>query len=164
MENVYENELAENDEEDHPVPVVHFSGPRPIRGCLGTPGSRLKTKTNSTHSVRLLSPSPSPPPTLSPRGLLQRRPSRSPSPTADSGSVVSPSHSAVTATPTSLDQPACRQPLANNNSSSVNAEDAVPLVTTPKKPKVDFVRFDSTEIHYTDHDEVRTKISDEIKR
>ncbi|XP_038119157.1 potassium voltage-gated channel subfamily KQT member 2 isoform X6 [Culex quinquefasciatus] len=162
MENVYENELAENDEEDHPVPVVHFSGPRPIRGCLGTPGSRLKTKTNSTHSVRLLSPSPSPPPTLSSRGLLQRRPSRSPSPTADSGSVVSPSHSAVTATPTSLDQPACRQPLANNNSSSVNAEDAVPLVT-PKKPKVDFVRFDSTEIHYTDHDEVRTKISDEIK-
>ncbi|XP_052566630.1 potassium voltage-gated channel subfamily KQT member 1 isoform X20 [Culex pipiens pallens] len=163
MENVYENELGENDEEDHPVPVVHFSGPRPIRGCLGTPGSRLKTKTNSTHSVRLLSPSPSPPPTLSPRGLFQRRPSRSPSPTADSGSVVSPSHSAVTATPTSLEQPACRQPLANNSSSSINVEDDVPLATTPKKPKVDFVRFDSTEIHYTDHDEVRTKISDEIK-
>lgn len=52
--------------------------------------------------------------------------------------------------------------MANNT--STNVEDAVPLATTPKKPKVDFVRFDSTEIHYTDHDEVRTKISDEIKR
>uniref|UniRef100_A0A182QDV1 Uncharacterized protein n=1 Tax=Anopheles farauti TaxID=69004 RepID=A0A182QDV1_9DIPT len=35
--------------------------------------------------------------------------------------------------------------------------------TVPKKSKVDFVRFDSTEIHYTENEEVRKKISDEIK-
>ncbi|KFB48654.1 hypothetical protein ZHAS_00016648 [Anopheles sinensis] len=39
---------------------------------------------------------------------------------------------------------------------------ATPVV--PKKSRVDFVRFDSTEIHYTENDEVRKKISDEIKR
>ncbi|XP_049540667.1 potassium voltage-gated channel subfamily KQT member 2-like isoform X14 [Anopheles darlingi] len=32
-----------------------------------------------------------------------------------------------------------------------------------KKPKVDFVRFDSTEIHYTESDEYRKKVSEEIK-
>uniref|UniRef100_A0A182MDG6 Uncharacterized protein n=1 Tax=Anopheles culicifacies TaxID=139723 RepID=A0A182MDG6_9DIPT len=36
--------------------------------------------------------------------------------------------------------------------------------TVVKKSKVDFVRFDSTEIHYTENEEVRKKISDEIKR
>ncbi|XP_050073557.1 potassium voltage-gated channel subfamily KQT member 1-like isoform X4 [Anopheles maculipalpis] len=35
--------------------------------------------------------------------------------------------------------------------------------TVVKKSKVDFVRFDSTEIHYTENEEVRKKISDEIK-
>ena len=33
-----------------------------------------------------------------------------------------------------------------------------------KKARKDFVRFDTKEIHYTDNDEVHTKITEEIKR
>lgn len=43
----------------------------------------------------------------------------------------------------------------------------IPTITTtptsdkkPKKSKVDFVRFDSTEIHYTDNDEIKMKINE----
>uniref|UniRef100_A0A182JH99 Uncharacterized protein n=1 Tax=Anopheles atroparvus TaxID=41427 RepID=A0A182JH99_ANOAO len=60
---------------------------------------------------------------------------------------------------------------ASSNSVPSNPEPGSPSTTvTPpalagvlKKSRVDFVRFDSTEIHYTENEEVRKKISDEIK-
>lgn len=41
---------------------------------------------------------------------------------------------------------------------------AVPIKRGKRAGKVDFVRFDSKETVYTDQDEIRAKIKDEIKR
>ncbi|XP_053663897.1 uncharacterized protein LOC128713059 [Anopheles marshallii] len=53
----------------------------------------------------------------------------------------------------------------NDGGNSPTAASLAPCSNTAvvKKSKVDFVRFDSTEIHYTENEEVRKKISDEIK-
>ncbi|XP_052897765.1 potassium voltage-gated channel subfamily KQT member 1-like isoform X4 [Anopheles moucheti] len=53
----------------------------------------------------------------------------------------------------------------NDGGNSPTAASLAPCsnTTVVKKSKVDFVRFDSTEIHYTENEEVRKKISDEIK-
>ncbi|XP_035790237.1 potassium voltage-gated channel subfamily KQT member 5-like isoform X14 [Anopheles albimanus] len=93
------------------------------------------------------------------------RPHRRQSPSKDgrSGRVkscvkqgVSPAPSiAALATGTGLNE---EEPAVDDAGQTGNAG------TQQKKPhKVDFVRFDSTEIHYTESDEYRKKVSEEIK-
>lgn len=148
MENVYENELDENEQPPRRCKSAMAAGMPASAGTPATAEIQL-VRSNSTHSVRLHIPSSTASSPALPRVLLPPTP---PSPTSVSLSAVSDA------------------PVEHNQRQQDNQQDLQPSLklgnssNSTKKARVDFVRFDSTEIHYTDHDEVRTKISDEIKR
>ncbi|XP_055536505.1 uncharacterized protein LOC129725096 isoform X9 [Wyeomyia smithii] len=143
MENVYDNELAENDDQ-----VAHQERTPPLSVARAS-STKRRAKSRGNHGARLLTPSPTHSETP-PRALLPATP---PSPGSFSLSATT-----VTAHTTGdVEEHGQQQeptPIRKHGNSNINST---------RKAKVDFVRFDSTEIHYTDHDEVRTKISDEIK-
>lgn len=138
--------------------------------CKSVGGIRMPNRSSSTHSVRILSPTPVASPTPSIRG-------RHPPPTSPSLATLPLAEVAVSTISLSMKEPSIQlqqQQQQDDNqqqhkelpptSKKLQGNSTNTSTTIPRKPKVDFVRFDSTEIHYTDHDEVRTKISDEIKR
>ncbi|XP_055630777.1 potassium voltage-gated channel subfamily KQT member 1 isoform X7 [Toxorhynchites rutilus septentrionalis] len=151
MENVYENELAENEQ------LVCYRGAMAAgvaAGSASTPAGIQLVRSNSTHSVRLHIPSSTTSSPALPRVLLPSETPPSPTSVSLSAADTPPTEPNKTRQQDNQQQqqPELLSSLKLGNSNST------------KKARVDFVRFDSTEIHYTDHhDEVRTKISDEIK-
>ncbi|XP_062543351.1 uncharacterized protein LOC134210927 isoform X2 [Armigeres subalbatus] len=170
MENVYTAELAD---ESYDTSAAIESDVPPPSICKSV-GIRMPNRSNSTHSIRILSPSPVASPT--PIARIRRLPPAPPSPTALSLTEMAVSTISIPTMEPSEQQrhhndnqlhhqlheelpPASQKQQGNSSNSTAVAAS----IATTRKAKVDFVRFDSTEIHYTDHDEVRTKISDEIK-
>ncbi|XP_050097068.1 potassium voltage-gated channel subfamily KQT member 1 isoform X14 [Anopheles aquasalis] len=128
------------------------------------PSSRLHSPTGNRKSTTTTPTSPTSATTLT----VGLRPHRRQSPSKDvrSGRVkscvkqgVSPAPSIATLA-TGAEEEEEEEPAAGDNAGPAgsSANSAI-----QKKPKVDFVRFDSTEIHYTESDEYRKKVSEEIK-
>ncbi|XP_055604060.1 uncharacterized protein LOC129752295 [Uranotaenia lowii] len=178
MDDEYENELTESCDQLHqpmeirlryefppsPKPSVSFDFDRrtPSIASSATPlvaGIQM-AKTNHAHGTtgRLVSPSPSPSPspTLATRVLLPPRP---PTPPSRRGSNNSRgSDPGILVNTSKRARLAAAAASGNSNSTSAAAV-----------RKVEFVRFDSTEVHHpeqpnSNNDEGRTKIKDEIKR
>lgn len=152
MENVYANESYETSAAATDVGTDVVVPPPGICKPVGI--RKIPNRSSSTHSVRILSPTPPSPTATLPLAEV----------TVSTISIppmmmmVEPDQQDDNQQHERTELPPVSLKLQGNSTNSTTASSGT------KKAKVDFVRFDSTEIHYTDHDEVRTKISDEIKR
>ncbi|XP_058465360.1 potassium voltage-gated channel subfamily KQT member 4 isoform X7 [Malaya genurostris] len=152
MENVHESETEEHDHQ-----LAHSESTATAR--VQTSVQVGKAKSNSNHGVRVLSPSPASSPTFS---RVQ------PSPSPSSPGRFSLSTPAVAGRDSTDSIPEEHDQQQQNNQQELvpirkHANNSSANSNNTRKPKVDFVRFDSTEIHFNDNEEMRTKISDEIK-
>uniref|UniRef100_A0A6E8VPH7 Uncharacterized protein n=1 Tax=Anopheles coluzzii TaxID=1518534 RepID=A0A6E8VPH7_ANOCL len=155
MEDVYENEPHAPDPAEQPKPFNGSSGKNVSLRILSMPSSPLPPVAGAVPS----SPSAVSLSSTNARDTRHRSSKDRVSRKARVSTIASPGASGRTdLTPgvTTIDEGGASD--GGNTPSSL-----APCSSTVKKSKVDFVRFDSTEIHYTENEEVHKKISDEIK-
>uniref|UniRef100_A0A3F2YY44 Uncharacterized protein n=1 Tax=Anopheles gambiae TaxID=7165 RepID=A0A3F2YY44_ANOGA len=155
MEDVYENEPHAPDPAEQPKPFNGSSGKNVSLRILSMPSSPLPPVAGAVPS----SPSAVSLSSTNARDTRHRSSKDRVSRKARVSTIASPGASGRTdLTPgvATIDEGGASD--GGNTPSSL-----APCSSTVKKSKVDFVRFDSTEIHYTENEEVHKKISDEIK-
>uniref|UniRef100_A0A182UIZ4 Uncharacterized protein n=1 Tax=Anopheles melas TaxID=34690 RepID=A0A182UIZ4_9DIPT len=156
MEDVYENEPHAPDPAEQPKPFNGSSGKNVSLRILSMPSSPLPPVAGAIPS----SPSAVSLSSSNARDTRHRSSKDRVSRKARVSTIASPGESGrIDLTPgvATIDEGGASD--GGNTPSSL-----APCSSTVKKSKVDFVRFDSTEIHYTENEEVHKKISDEIKR
>lgn len=156
MEDVYENEPHAPDPAEQPKPFNGSSGKNVSLRILSMPSSPLPPIAGAVPS----SPSAVSLSSTNARDTRHRSSKDRVSRKARVSTITSPGGSGRTdLTPgvATIDEGGASD--GGNTPSSL-----APCSSAVKKSKVDFVRFDSTEIHYTENEEVHKKISDEIKR
>ncbi|XP_040152341.1 potassium voltage-gated channel subfamily KQT member 1 isoform X2 [Anopheles arabiensis] len=155
MEDVYENEPHAPDPAEQPKPFNGSSGKNVSLRILSMPSSPLPPVAGAVPS----SPSAVSLSSTNARDTRHRSSKDRVSRKARVSTITSPGGSGRTdLTPgvATIDEGGASD--GGNTPSSL-----APCSSAVKKSKVDFVRFDSTEIHYTENEEVHKKISDEIK-